>query len=184
MCRRSKLQDARGVASHEDPLDRRASACLLVTACVSSGPESQLGKEDKSPKRIEMSRTSDCVFQSHDRGLRRDRRPLRRAVRIGPAQGLPRRDLRRLLRHHEPGSRSLPSTATATGRSAASAATRSPTRTARHGRELPDPGPGAALGRAPPRARPRRAAAEAAEGAEGRAAEDAPAKTTAPVTKP
>jgi len=40
-----------------------ASACLLVTACVSSGPESQLGKEDKSPKRIQMSRTSDCVFQ-------------------------------------------------------------------------------------------------------------------------
>jgi hypothetical protein len=39
------------------------SACLLVTACVSSGPESQLGKEDKSPKRIQMSRTSDCVFQ-------------------------------------------------------------------------------------------------------------------------
>jgi len=39
------------------------SACLLATACVSSGPESQLGKEDKSPKRIQMSRTSDCVFQ-------------------------------------------------------------------------------------------------------------------------
>ena len=30
---------------------------------MSSGPESQLGKEDKSPKRIQMSRTSDCVFQ-------------------------------------------------------------------------------------------------------------------------
>jgi len=39
------------------------SACFLVTACVSSGPESQLGKEDKAPKRIQMSRTSDCVFQ-------------------------------------------------------------------------------------------------------------------------
>ena len=39
------------------------SACFLVTACVSSGPESQLGKEDKATKRIQMSRTSDCVFQ-------------------------------------------------------------------------------------------------------------------------
>ena len=41
-----------------------APAFLLVAGCVSSGPESQLGKEDKGPKRIEMSRTSDCVFQS------------------------------------------------------------------------------------------------------------------------
>jgi Family of unknown function (DUF6491) len=41
-----------------------APACLLIAGCVSSGPESQLGKEDKRPKRIEMSRTSDCVFQS------------------------------------------------------------------------------------------------------------------------
>lgn len=41
-----------------------APACLLFAGCVSSGPESQLGKEDKGPKRIEMSRTSDCVFQS------------------------------------------------------------------------------------------------------------------------
>jgi Family of unknown function (DUF6491) len=41
-----------------------AAACLLIAGCVSSGPESQLGKEDKGPKRIEMSRTSDCVFQS------------------------------------------------------------------------------------------------------------------------
>src|SRR5688572_25801647 len=41
-----------------------APACLLIAGCVSSGPESQLGKEDKGPKRIEMSRTSDCVFQS------------------------------------------------------------------------------------------------------------------------
>ena len=39
------------------------AACLFVTACVSSGPESQLGKEDKSPRRIQMSRTSDCVYQ-------------------------------------------------------------------------------------------------------------------------
>ena len=40
-----------------------APACLLLAACVSSGPESQLGKQDKGPRRIEMSRTSDCVFQ-------------------------------------------------------------------------------------------------------------------------
>jgi hypothetical protein len=40
-----------------------APACLLLAACVSSGPESQLGKQDKGPKRIEMSRTSDCAFQ-------------------------------------------------------------------------------------------------------------------------
>ena len=40
-----------------------APACLLVAACVSSGPESQLGKQAKAPKRIEMSRTSDCAFQ-------------------------------------------------------------------------------------------------------------------------
>ena len=39
------------------------AACLLVTACVSSGPESQLGTEDKAPRRIQMSRTSDCVYQ-------------------------------------------------------------------------------------------------------------------------
>jgi hypothetical protein len=39
------------------------SACLLVTACVSSGPESRLGTQEESPRRIQMSRTSDCVFQ-------------------------------------------------------------------------------------------------------------------------
>ena len=39
-----------------------APACLLLAACVSSGPESQLGTQEKAPKRIEMSRTSDCVF--------------------------------------------------------------------------------------------------------------------------
>ncbi len=41
-----------------------APAFLLLAACVSSGPESQLGKEEKGPRRIEMSRTSDCVFES------------------------------------------------------------------------------------------------------------------------
>lgn len=35
---------------------------LALSACVSSGPESQLGKQE--PQRIEMSRTSDCAFQS------------------------------------------------------------------------------------------------------------------------
>ena len=39
-------------------------SALLLTACVSSGPESQLGKEDKAKQRIEMTRTSDCVYQS------------------------------------------------------------------------------------------------------------------------
>ncbi len=38
-------------------------AFLLLSACVSSGPQSQIGTEDKAPKRIKMSRTSDCVFQ-------------------------------------------------------------------------------------------------------------------------
>jgi hypothetical protein len=39
-----------------------ALATASLAACVSSGPESQLGKQE--PKRIEMSRTSDCVFHS------------------------------------------------------------------------------------------------------------------------
>jgi Family of unknown function (DUF6491) len=38
-------------------------ACLLVAACVSTGPESQIGQQEKAPKRIQMSRTSDCAFQ-------------------------------------------------------------------------------------------------------------------------
>jgi hypothetical protein len=37
-------------------------ALLALAACVSSGPESQLGK--KEPRRIKMSRTSDCVYHS------------------------------------------------------------------------------------------------------------------------
>jgi Family of unknown function (DUF6491) len=35
---------------------------LPLSACVSSGPKSQLGK--KEPQRIQMKRTSDCVFRS------------------------------------------------------------------------------------------------------------------------
>ncbi len=39
------------------------SACLVLGACVSSGPESQLGTQEKAQKQIRLSRTSDCVFQ-------------------------------------------------------------------------------------------------------------------------
>lgn len=39
------------------------AASLLATACVSSGPQSQLGTEAKAQERIQLSRTSDCVFQ-------------------------------------------------------------------------------------------------------------------------
>ena len=35
---------------------------LALGACVSSGPQSQLGKKEE--QRIELKRTSDCVFQS------------------------------------------------------------------------------------------------------------------------
>jgi hypothetical protein len=41
-------------------------APLLFAACVSQGPDSRLGTQDKERKAqdIKMSRTSDCVFQS------------------------------------------------------------------------------------------------------------------------
>ncbi len=39
-----------------------AISILALAACVSSGPESKLGKQ--KPERIRMSRTSDCVFNS------------------------------------------------------------------------------------------------------------------------
>jgi hypothetical protein len=45
------------------PLRIAIPASLVLAACVSSGPESQLGKQDKKSQRIEMTRTSDCVFQ-------------------------------------------------------------------------------------------------------------------------
>lgn len=35
---------------------------ITLAACVSSGPQSQLGK--KEPRQIEMSRSSDCVYHS------------------------------------------------------------------------------------------------------------------------
>jgi hypothetical protein len=37
---------------------------LVLTACVSSGPKTQLGTEEKAKQHIEMTRTSDCVYQS------------------------------------------------------------------------------------------------------------------------
>jgi hypothetical protein len=46
-----------------------APACFALVACVSSGPESQLGRKDDKPKRIEMTRTSDCVFQRNIDGF-------------------------------------------------------------------------------------------------------------------
>lgn len=41
-------------------------APLLLAACVSQGPESRLGTQEKEreARGIKMSRTSDCVFQS------------------------------------------------------------------------------------------------------------------------
>ena len=41
-----------------------ACAFLALAACVSSGPESQLGTQAKASQAIKMTRTSDCVFQS------------------------------------------------------------------------------------------------------------------------
>jgi len=47
------------------------AAPLLFAACVSKGPESQLGTQEKErqARRIEMSRTSDCVYQSSISGF-------------------------------------------------------------------------------------------------------------------
>ena len=42
---------------------------FLLAACVSSGPESQLGTQDKAPRHIEMTRNSDCVHQSSISGF-------------------------------------------------------------------------------------------------------------------
>ena len=49
---------------------KAVTLCLALfgfAACVSSGPESQLGK--KEPRRIEMSRTNDCVHHSSITGF-------------------------------------------------------------------------------------------------------------------
>ncbi len=40
----------------------RTVPLLTLAACVSSGPQSQLGKEE--PRQIEMSHTNDCVYHS------------------------------------------------------------------------------------------------------------------------
>ena len=39
---------------------------LLPVACVSQGPESQLGRQEREmqEQRLELTRTNDCVFQS------------------------------------------------------------------------------------------------------------------------
>lgn len=44
---------------------------VLFAACVSKGPGSQLGTQEKErqARRIEMSRTSDCVYQSSISGF-------------------------------------------------------------------------------------------------------------------
>ena len=41
-----------------------AAPLLLLAACVSHGPQSQLGTQEKASKEIRMKRTSDCVFES------------------------------------------------------------------------------------------------------------------------
>jgi hypothetical protein len=41
-----------------------APLLLGLAACASTGPESQLGKQDKKPRRIAMDRTTDCAFVS------------------------------------------------------------------------------------------------------------------------
>ncbi len=37
---------------------------LMLTACASSGPESQIGTQAKADRQIKMTRTTDCVFHS------------------------------------------------------------------------------------------------------------------------
>ena len=37
---------------------------FVVAACTSSGPQSQIGTQEKADRRIAMTRTSDCVFHS------------------------------------------------------------------------------------------------------------------------
>jgi hypothetical protein len=41
-----------------------SASLLLLAGCASSGPGSQLGKQAEAANRIEMTRTSDCVFRS------------------------------------------------------------------------------------------------------------------------
>ncbi len=79
-----------------------APACLLARCLRELRPgvaARQAGQGAQAHRDVAHQRLRVPV---DDRGLRRDRRPLRRALRLGPAQGLPRRNLRRLLRHQEP----------------------------------------------------------------------------------
>ena len=135
-------------------------------AC-SSRPASAPARSPSSASRTRPSAHRDDAHQRlrlpvHDRRLRRARRQLRRALRHGPAQGLPRRTGGRLLRRQEPvalaavdgdhngqicgfGRDSIAYRRMGWSRIAASWGMR------------------AAVGRAPPRTRPRRAAAETEE---------------------
>ena len=152
-----------------------APACLLVAGCVSSGPESQLGKEDKATEahrdvphqrlrlpvdRSTTSTRSTTVMSSSTR--RAGARPTSPRSQAAVSTWTARRARRRRRRPQRPDLRLRPRL------------DRLPA--ARHGRGLPDPRHGAALGRAPPRARPRRAAAQAAQGKES---EDAPEESPA-----
>jgi len=42
------------------------AACVLPAACVSQGPQSQLGSQERAlqERRFELTRTNDCVYQS------------------------------------------------------------------------------------------------------------------------
>jgi hypothetical protein len=57
---------------------------LLLAACTSQGPQSQIGREQEEARRIEMARTSDCAFHS----TISDFRPLddRHVVLYGPGR--------------------------------------------------------------------------------------------------
>lgn len=57
---------------------------LSLAACVSQGPQSQIGSEQKSAAEIRMERTSDCVFQSSVSGF--DTLDERHVVLFGPGE--------------------------------------------------------------------------------------------------
>jgi hypothetical protein len=41
-----------------------AAPLLLLAACVSHGPQTQLGTQEKASREIRLTRTSDCVYES------------------------------------------------------------------------------------------------------------------------
>ncbi len=120
---------------------------LLPAACASQGPQSQLGSQERAlqEQRLELTRTSDCAFQSSINGF--DTLDARHVVLFSGGR-------RRLTSRRSPAPaststaryRSWPWTATATARSAVTAATRSRS-IAWEGRELPHPGARAAVRR-------------------------------------